>query len=143
MAFELRQGPARYHEVGCLGSASMVKGGLVRFDLGTGFIEPAVAASAVQYGVCVSATQTASATNGATKVSVIPFQDGQVWAVDTTGDLVATQVGTIVSVTDAVSIDEDDTGNTPLFAIVGYEGALTDRKALVMPVMGLITARGV
>lgn len=143
MAFQLRQGPARYHEWGCLGSAAMVNGGLVRFDLGTGYYEPGVAASAIQYGVCASATQTASATNGATKVSVIPFESGQVWVVDTTGDIALTQIGTTVSVTDAVSLDEDDTGNTPLFTIIGYEGALTDRKALVMPRMGLITGSGV
>lgn len=143
MAFELVKGPARYHTWGCLGSAAMVKGGVVRFDLGTGYYEPAVAASAVQYGVCASPSVTASATNGATQVKVIPFQDGQVWRVDTTGDVVLTEIGTIVSLTDAVSIDEDDTGNTPLFKIIGYEGALTDRKALVTPMMPLITAIGV
>lgn len=137
------QGNFRYHEVGCLGSASMVQGGLVRFDLGTGYIEPAVAASAVQYGVCMSATQTASATNGATKVLVAVFEGGQVWKVDTTGDVALTQLGTTVSVTDAVSLDEDDTGNTPLFDLVGYVGALTDRKALATPNMRLITAIGV
>lgn len=143
MAFVPLTGNFQYLELGCVGSASMVKGGLVRFDLGTGFIEPAVAASAVQYGVCMSATQTASSTHGATKVLVVPFESGQRWVVDTTGDIVATQVGTIVSVTDAVSLDEDDTGNTPLFGIVGYQGALTDRKAIATPQMGLITAIGV
>ena len=143
MAFELVKGPSRTHTWGCLGSASMVKGGLVRFDVGTGFMDPAVAASAVMYGVCVSETQTASSTNGATQLKFVPFQDGQIWRVDTTGDVVATQVGTIASVTDAVSLDEDDTGNTPLFKIIGYEGALTARKALVSPMMPLITAIGV
>ena len=143
MAFTPYVGNFRYHECGWLGSAAIVQGGVVRFDLGTGFIEPAVAASAVIYGVNVSATQTASATNGATKTSIVPFGDGQVWVVDTTGDVVATEVGTIVSLTDAVSIDEDDTGNTPLFEIVGYLGALTDRKALVRPKRSLMTAIGV
>lgn len=143
MAFTPYVGNFRYQECGWLGSAAIVQGGVVRFDLGTGFIEPAVAASAVIYGVNVSATQTASATNGATKTSIVPFEDGQVWVVDTTGDVVATEVGTIVSLTDAVSIDEDDTGNTPLFEIVGYLGALTDRKALVRPKRSLMTAIGV
>jgi len=143
MAFTPYVGIFRYQEHGWLGSAAIVQGGVVRFDLGTGFIEPAVAASAVIYGVNVSATQTASATNGATKTSIVPFEDGQVWVVDTTGDVVATEVGTIVSLTDAVSIDEDDTGNTPLFEIVGYLGALTDRKALVRPKRSLMTAIGV
>lgn len=143
MAFVPYQGNFRYHEVGCLGSASMVQGGLVRLDLGTGYIEPGVAASAVQYGVCMSATQTASATNGATKVLVVPFESGQVWKVDTTGDIVLTELGTIVSVTDAVSLDEDDTANTPLFELVGYVGALTDRKVLATPHMANFTAIGV
>lgn len=143
MAFTPYIGNFRYHECGWLGSSAIVLGGVVRFDLGTGFIEPAVAASAVMYGVNLSATQTASSTNGETKTSVVPFEDGQVWVVDTTDAIVATEVGTIVSLTNAVSIDEDDTGNTPLFEIVGYLGALADKKALVRPVRRLITAIGV
>lgn len=143
MAFSLKWGPANYVTHGWLASASIVKGGVVRFDLGTGFIEPAVAASAVMYGVNMGATQTASATSGVTTTVILPFESGQVWEVDTTGDVVATEVGTIVSLTDAVSIDEDDTGNTPLFEIVGYTGALTDRKALVKPHMANFTAVGV
>lgn len=143
MAFEPYAGNFRYQECGWLGSAAIVKGGVVRFDLGTGFIEPAVAASAVIFGVNLSETQTASATNGATKTQIVPFESGQVWKVDTTGDVVATEVGTIVSLTDAVSIDEDDTGNTPLFEVVGHVGALTDRKALVTPHMANFTAIGV
>ena len=143
MAFEPYVGNFRYQEVGAVGSMSVVKGGLVRFDLTTGYIEPGVAASAVQYGVCMSATQTASATNGATKILVVPFESGQVWKVDTTGDMAQTYVGTIVSVTDAVSMDEDDTGNTPLFETVGYVGALTDRKGLYTPHMANFTAIGV
>lgn len=143
MAFVPKFGNFSYQEFGCLGSASMVKGGLVRIDAGTGYVEPAVAASAVMLGVCMSETQTASATNGATKVIVALFESGQVWEVDTTGDLAQTLVGTIASVTDAVSLDEDDAGNTPLFEIIGYRGALTDRKAWVRPSMRLITAIGV
>lgn len=143
MAFTLKWGNSHYHTCGWLGSAAIVKGGVVRFDAGTGFIEPAVAASAVMYGVNLGETQTASSTNGATTTQIIPFEDGQVWEVDTTDAIVATQVGTIVSLTDAVSIDEDDTGNTPLFEIVGYTGALTDKKALVKPMMKNFTAIGV
>ncbi len=142
MAFVPLTGNFQYLELGCLGSASMVKGGLVRFDLGTGFVEPS-GVTAIQLGVCMSATQTASATNGATKVIVALLESGQRWVVDTTGDVVATQVGTTVSLTDAVSIDEDDTGNTPIFNIVGYVGALTDRKAIVMPNSSLILGVGV
>ncbi len=143
MAFSPYQGHFLYQECGWLASASIVLGGVVRFDVGTGYIEPAVAASAVMYGVNMGATQTASATSGVTKTLIIPFESGQIWCVDTTGDIVQTEVGTIVSLTDAVSIDEDDTGNTPLFDIIGYLGALTARKALVRPRTYSMTAFGV
>lgn len=143
MAFEPYTGSFQYQTIGWLGSAAIVQGGVVRFDAGTGYIEPAVAASAVIFGVNLGATQTASSTNGATTTQIVPFQSGQVWKVDTTSTLTQAEVGTIVSLTDAVSIDEDDTGNTPLFAIVGYVGALADKKALVVPRIELMTSIGV
>lgn len=138
MAFEPYIGNFRYHEEGWLGSAAIVQGGLVRYDNTTGYIEPSTVGGTIdtdgaQYGVNMSATQTASSTNGATKTQIVPFESGQVWKVDTTGDLARTMVGTIVSLTSAVAIDEDDTSNWPIFKIVGYVGALTDRKALVTP----------
>ena len=143
MAFEPYVGDFRTQTCGWLGSASIVKGGVVRFDLTTGYIEPAVAASAVIFGVNLGATQTASATNGATTTEIVPFQSGQVWKVDGDADIVQTEVGTIVSLADAVQIDSSDTGNTPLFEVVGYVGALTDRKVLVTPHMANFTAIGV
>lgn len=143
MAFVPRWGDFHYETQGWLASAAIVQGGVVRFDLGTGAIEPAVAASAVMYGVNLSPTQTANGTSFVTQTIILPFGDNQRWVVDTTSTIVITQIGTIASLTDAVSLDEDDTGNTPLFGITGYEGALADKKALVKPMILLITAIGV
>jgi hypothetical protein len=143
MAFVPYTGNFRYVQTGWLGSAAIVQGGVVRFDVGTGYIEPAVAASAVMYGVNMGATQTASSTNGATTTPIIPFESGQVWVVDTTTDNAQTETGTLVSLTDAVSMDNDDTGNTPLFECVGHLGALADRKGLYTPHMANFTAIGV
>lgn len=131
-------GNFQYHEVGWLGSAAIVQGALVRFDVATGYLEPSTVSATIdtdgtQYAVNMSATQTASATNGATKTLVVPLESGQVWKVDTTGDMVQTHVGKICSLTSAVAIDEDDFANWPTFKIVGYVGALADRKALVTP----------
>lgn len=138
MSFLPYRGKFDHHECGWLGSSAIVYAALVRFDIDTGYIEPGsvtgdITGDATIYGVNLGATQTASSTNGATKTMIIPFNDTQIWVVDTTGTPLQTQVGTLVSLTDAVSIDEDDTGNWPTFYIVGFLGALSAKKALVKP----------
>ncbi len=134
MAFVPYSGDFSYQEIGCAASQSMVQGGVVAFDA-SGWIVPATAASSVIYGVCMSATQTSSATAGATKVLVVPFTDNQIWKVDTTTDCAQTEIGLITSLTDATTLDQDDAANTPLFMNVAIFGATTDRKMLVRPKM--------
>lgn len=142
MAFKYISGPKYTRKIGVLGSATMVKGGTCRFDAGTGFLEPSVEGAVTHYGICDEGV-VANSTSGVTEVIMTPFLPGQIWEVDTTGDMAQTYVGTICALESATAIDEDETSTRPVFKIVGMVGETTDRKALVEPYLTLMTSVGV
>jgi hypothetical protein len=100
------------------GSVTSVKGAVARYDAGVGTAENGAAASAAIYGVW--ATSVTSGSSGDYYNLIIPFRDGQEWLVDTAGTAALTQVGTIVSLEDVSTLDENDTANTPLFKIIKF-----------------------
>lgn len=118
-------------------SAAFTKGDTYLFSSG-GYADVGVAASAVLRGVILE-TVTASATDGATTAVGIPFRDGQEWIVDTTDAPTQTLIGQNASLTNVRELDEDDTGNTPLFQILGIYGAAANKKVRLRPVMALLT----
>ena len=143
--FEVYSGKPQYVTHGVKASQSMQRGQVVKLDSGlnkTGYIKPAVVNSAVVYGVWLGETGTSSATSGATTGVVAVIDDTTIWKVDTSSTLTMAEIGTVVSLADSLTIDEDDTANTPLFEITGYFGNLTDKKALGKFVTRLIDSSG-
>jgi len=141
MAFEPYRGPMGafvQHSVGLLATVAAVKGKTFKIDAATGYAELGAAADATLKGVFME-TKTAGATSGADKVNVVYFREGQEWIVDCTGTPAQTSVGAKASLTDVNTLDEDDTGNTPLFDIVGIYGAAADKKVIVKPIMSYFT----
>ena len=142
MAFTFISGPQHIREEGVLASAAMVKGSHCRWDVGTGYLEPAVESAVTKAGVCLQ-TKTAGATSGDDKVAFIPFERGQIWLADSTGTPTQTMRGTTCAMTDAAVLNEDETSTRAIFDIVGFRGALADKKIYVMPRMEAITSVGV
>lgn len=138
MAIVPYKGKFNYVEHGMTGSVAAVKGSVCRFDSGVGYLENGAVASAGIFGVWAQ-TVTASATNGATTNIAIPFDEGQEWEADCAGTPAITQVGSIVSLEDVSTMDEDDTGNTPLFRVVKLKSA-ADKKIIVTPMIKNFTA---
>jgi hypothetical protein len=146
MAFIFQSGPRKMESIGALASAVFVANTIVRFDAGTGFIEPAVGSSAINYGVVLEST-TASATDGDTKVLVIPFQDGQRWIADTSGvptrAMVGTEVDTEGTSASPSQIDEDSGSEDNFYITAIYLDTLSLQKVIVAPNMSALTAIGV
>lgn len=141
MAFEFLSGPCHYQTKAWAASKTITKGGCVRFN-SSGYIEPATVASNVMYGVNVAGDATSSSTAGATSTEIIPFESGQQWKVSSAGDMSQAYIGKIVSLENSYTIDEDDTGNTPLFEVVGIFGPVTDKFAIVTPRIELFSGSG-
>jgi len=140
MAFRVYRGPMGafvQHSRKLLATVAAVQGNTFKIDAATGYAENGAAADATLKGVFME-TKTAGATSGVDAVNVIYFREGQEWIVDCTGTPLQTSVGAKASLTDVNTLDEDDTGNTPLFDVVEIYSA-ANKQVVAKPIMAYFT----
>lgn len=82
----------------------------------------------------VEAVACADAVTGATVIHAIPVTSSQIWELPMNGDISTTMLGeTGIMATGGTGVANatQDTTSTAVYKIIGYAGALTDRRALV------------
>ncbi len=82
----------------------------------------------------VEAVAMAAASSGAAVVVAIPLCDDQLWEADCTATITTTMLGETQLMTSGGTVNNnatEDTTTSAVVKIIGYAGALTDKRALV------------
>lgn len=113
-------------------STAIAKDVAVYYD-GTGFVVPAVAGSTNLRGVSRETIATTDADYASTRsIGIDVPTSGDEFVIDTSADTADAQVGKMYDLASAGVLNNGATGTVKHFKMVGYVGATTDRKALVV-----------